>query len=134
MEKSTIIILLTFFIVGLSSFTLLQSKEWVVPESAKKVKNPTNKTDKENMAVGKSLYSKHCQSCHGKEGYGDGPKAKELKGKVGDFSSAEFQDQADGTLFYKVTAGRDDMPAFDKKIPDAEDRWLIINYVRTLKQ
>jgi len=37
-------------------------------------------------------------------------------------------------LFYKITTGRDDMPAFDKKIPDAEDRWLIINYVRTLKQ
>lgn len=57
-----------------------------------------------------------------------------LKGKVGDFSSAEFQNQTDGALFYKVTTGRDDMPAFDKKIPDAEDRWLIINYVRTLKQ
>jgi len=25
------------------------------------------------------------------------------------------------------------MPAFEKKIPDAEDRWLIVNYLRTLK-
>ncbi len=133
MKKSRII-LLAFFTVGLSSFTLLQSKEWVVPESAKKAKNPTDKTNKEDLANGKSLYSKYCQSCHGKEGYGDGPKAKELKGKVGDFSSAEFQGQTDGSLFYKVTTGRDDMPAFDKKIPDVEDRWLIINYVRTLKQ
>jgi mono/diheme cytochrome c family protein len=134
MKKQTIILLLASC-VALYSFTLVdQSKEWVVPESAKKVKNPTDKTDKENIAISKSLYSKHCQSCHGKEGYGDGPKAKELKGEVGDFSSAEFHSQTDGALFYKITTGRDDMPAFDKKLPDAEDRWLIVNYIRTLKQ
>ncbi len=134
MKKHTIILLLACS-VALYSFTLVyQSKEWVVPETAKKVKNPTDKSSKEDLAIGKSLYAKHCQSCHGKEGYGDGPKAKELKGEVGDFSTAEFQSQTDGSLFYKITTGRDDMPAFDKKIPDAEDRWLIINYVRTLKQ
>ncbi|MBN8577941.1 MAG: cytochrome c [Cytophagales bacterium] len=134
MKKHTIILLLACS-VALYSFTLVyQSKEWVVPETAKKVKNPTDKSSKEDLAIGKSLYAKHCQSCHGKEGYGDGPKAKELKGEVGDFSTAEFQSQTDGALFYKITTGRDDMPAFDKKIPDAEDRWLIINYIRTLKQ
>ncbi|HNP94042.1 MAG TPA: cytochrome c [Cyclobacteriaceae bacterium] len=136
MKKHSIILLFASC-VALYSFTLVdQSKDWVVPESAKKVKNPTDKTDKENLAIGKSLFSKHCQSCHGKEGYGDGPKAKELKGQdlMGDFSSAEFQSQTDGALFYKMTTGRDDMPAFDKKIPDAEDRWLIVNYIRTLKQ
>lgn len=134
MKKQTIILLFASS-VALYSFMLVdQSKEWVVPESAKKVKNPTDKADKENLAIGKSLYSKHCQSCHGKEGYGDGPKAKELKGEVGDFSSEEFHSQSDGALFYKITTGRDDMPAFDKKIPDAEDRWLIVNYIRTLKQ
>ncbi len=134
MKKQTIILLFASS-VALYSFMLVdQSKEWVVPETAKKVKNPTDKSGKEDLAIGKSLYAKHCQSCHGKEGYGDGPKAKELKGEVGDFSTAEFQSQTDGALFYKMTIGRDDMPAFDKKIPDAEDRWLIVNYIRTLKQ
>lgn len=134
MKKQTIILLFASSI-ALYSFTQIdQSKEWVVPESAKKVKNPTDKTDKENLSIGKSLYAKHCQSCHGKEGYGDGPKAKELKGEVGDFSTVQFQSQTDGALFYKITTGRDDMPAFDKKVPDAEDRWLIVNYIRTLKQ
>ena len=95
--KMQTIILLFATSVALYSFMLIdQSKEWVVPESAKKVKNPTDKADKENMSIGKSLYAKHCQSCHGKEGYGDGPKAKELEGEVGDFSSAEFQSQTDG--------------------------------------
>jgi mono/diheme cytochrome c family protein len=121
--------------LGLYSFmTLYQTKEWVVPESAQKVKNPTDKVNKEDLAVGKTLFSKYCQSCHGKEGYGDGPKAKEMKGDMGDFSSDKFQAQTDGTLFYKMTTGRDDMDGFEKKIPDAEDRWLIINYIRTLKK
>ena len=134
MKKQTIILLFATS-VALYSFTQInQSKEWVVPEPAKKVKNPTDKKDKENIAIGKSLYSMYCQSCHGKEGYGDGPKAKEMKVKVGDFSSEEFKSQTDGTLFYKTTTGREDMPAFDKKIPDAEDRWLIVNYIRTLNQ
>ncbi len=133
--KNQIIILLFVASIGMYSFTQInQSKEWVVPETAKKVKNPTDKSSKEDLAIGKSLYAKHCQSCHGKEGFGDGPKAKEMKGDMGDFSSTEFQSQTDGTLFYKMTTGRDDMPTFEKKIPDAEDRWLIVNYIRTLKQ
>lgn len=134
--KKINVFLLTLSVITLSSFTPSQSSKWVVPESAKNVKNPTDKSDQENFAVGKSLYAKYCKSCHGKEGYGDGPKAKELEGKdqMGDFSTSEFQSQTDGTLFYKMTKGKDDMPAFNKKIPDDEDRWLIVNYLRTLKQ
>lgn len=132
--------LLTLFIsisllIGLNAFILPeQSTDWEVPESAKKMKNPTDVLDKENLAIGKSLYSKYCQSCHGKEGYGDGSKAKEMKGDLGDFSSEEFQEQTDGTLFYKITTGREDMPNFEKKIIDEEDRWLIVNYLRKLKE
>ena len=61
------------------------------------------------------------------------PKAAEQKGDLGDFSSKATQSQSDGALFFKITKGRNDMPAFEKKIPDAEDRWLIVNYLRTLK-
>lgn len=134
MKKQIIFLLFASSIAMVSFIKIDQSKEWVVPESAKKVKNPTDKTSKEDLAIGKTLYSKYCQSCHGKEGYGDGPKAKEQKGDLGDFSSEAFQAQTDGALFYKITTGRGDMSAFDKKIPDAEDRWLIVNYIRTLKQ
>lgn len=37
------------------------------------------------MAIGKSLYGKHCKSCHGSKGYGDGTKDKEMKGEFGYF-------------------------------------------------
>lgn len=114
------------------SFTTLAQQEWKVPAKYQTMKNPVSaKTD---AAIGKSLYAKHCKSCHGAEGYGDGTKAKDLKGDLGDFSTKKFQSQSDGALFYKTTAGRSDMPEFAKKIPSDDDRWLIVNYMRTLVQ
>ena len=119
--------------LGLLSFNKLVQEEWKVPAKYEKMTNP-EEASKDNIAIGKSMYSKHCKSCHGKEGYGDGPKADDVNGDLGDFSSEEFQSQSDGALYYKSIIGRDDMPEFTKKIPDEEDRWLVINYMRTLKE
>ena len=135
--KKQLFILATMFILSsvLLSMTLLTTtiqEEWVVPDKYVNMDNPIDAdTDK---AIGKSLYNKHCKSCHGKEGYGDGPKAEEQEGDLGDFSSEEYQAQSDGALFYKTTFGRDDMPEYTKKMPDDEDRWLIVNYMRTLAE
>jgi mono/diheme cytochrome c family protein len=127
----------TIFFIGilsfaLYSFTTVVQDKWVVPEKYIKMKNPTDPSV--DIAIGKSLYSKHCKSCHGAEGYGDGTKANEVDGDLGDFSSTEFQKQTDGALFYKTTFGRDDMPEYTKKMPEDEDRWLIVNYMRTLAE
>jgi len=127
----------TIFFIGIVSFvfysfTTIVQEEWVVPEKYETMKNPTDRAV--DMAIGKSLYSKHCKSCHGAEGYGDGTKADEVEGDLGDFSSAEFQSQTDGALFYKSTFGFEDMPEYTKKMPDDEDRWLIVNYMRKLKE
>jgi len=130
-----ILALFVFISLGFYSFISVdQNDEWVVPESAIKMENPTDPDDEEDLAIGKSLYEKHCKSCHGKEGYGDGPKTEELDSDPGDFSTEAFQSQTDGALFYKTTEGRDDMPTFIKKISDDEDRWLIINYLRTFAE
>jgi mono/diheme cytochrome c family protein len=121
--------------LGFYSFIHInQSDEWVVPDSAKNVKNPTDATDEDDLEIEKELYMKHCKSCHGKEGLGDGPKAGELDTEMDDLSSEEVQSQTDGELFYKITKGRDDMPNFDKKLADEEDRWLVVNYIRTLEE
>ncbi|TAK37569.1 MAG: cytochrome c [Saprospiraceae bacterium] len=108
------------------------AKDWPVPEKDKNTANPI-RADKESLSNGKSLYLKHCASCHGKRGLGDGTKAASLKTACGDFTEASFQAQTDGALFYKITKGRDDMPSFKKKLPDTEEIWSIVNYIRTLK-
>lgn len=116
------------------SFTNIQldQEKWEVPGKYKKMENPVA-GDSEAGTIGKQLYSKHCKSCHGKTGKGDGPKAAELDTPSGDFTADAFQNQSDGELFYKTTFGRDDMPAYDKKMADDEDRWMIVSYMRTFK-
>ena len=61
---------------------------------------------------------------------GDGKKAASLDTEIGDFSEAAFKDQTDGTLYYKTFFGRDDMPGFNKKIADENDKWLVVNYIK----
>ena len=108
-------------------------KPWPVPEKNAKIANPV-KSDAESLKTGKEIWVKHCQSCHGKLGKGDGSKAAQLKTTVGDFSSVEVQKQSDGSIFYKTAEGRDDMPSFKKKIPDEDEIWAVVNYVRTFKK
>ena len=127
------ILTITVISLGLFAFTFSdQSKDWDIPAKYLKMTNPTDPDDDEALDIGKDLYNKHCKSCHGKEGYGDGSKAAEVEGDLGDFSSEEFQAQSDGELFYKSYIGRDDMPNYEKKIPDEEDMWYVISYVRSL--
>ncbi len=116
----------------LSFKTIEQNPKWTVPADAAKKANPV-KYDGENQSVGKALWAKHCKSCHGKDGLGDGTKAAELDAFAGDFTTAEFQKQSDGTLFYKLTKGHDEMPAFEKKLASDEDRWILVHYMRGLK-
>ncbi|CAN5141328.1 hypothetical protein BH09BAC2_BH09BAC2_16270 [soil metagenome] len=134
MNKKAIITVLTigFMITAFTPKTFDGPKPWKVPDAAKNKKNPA--CNAESIAAGKTLWNTHCKSCHGTKGLGDGSKAAQLKTEPGDFSTAAFHAQTDGELFYKISAGRDDMPSFKKKIPDAEDIWSVVNYVRTLKK
>ena len=133
MKNIKTIVVAGVIVMGLYAFTTVpQSSEWVVPAKYEAMTNPTDPADDEGLEIGEELYDKHCKSCHGKEGLGDGPKAKEQKGELGDFSSEEFQAQSDGALYYKSEIGRDDMPAFDKKITDSEEMWFVVNYMRSL--
>jgi mono/diheme cytochrome c family protein len=117
-------------IIFLSAFAYQDKKPWPVPEKFNKMANPVAFND-ESIKAGKELWAKHCQSCHGKSGLGDGSKAAQLKTEPGDFSQGGFQKQPDGAIFYKLSEGREDMPSFKKKLTDDEDRWQLVNYVRT---
>ena len=134
--KTTVAIVV--FVIGLiaASFTFKiqpTQKAWPVPAADKAKKNPVA-SSAESIKAGKELWSRNCKSCHGNNGLGDGSKAAQLKTEPGDFSLASFQSQTDGEIFYKLSVGRDDMPASKKKIPDEEDRWNLVNFIRTLKK
>jgi mono/diheme cytochrome c family protein len=135
MKKIFLMLSITMGLTGISfrAVTSQQQKPWPVPDNYKSMKNAVV-SSAESIAEGKILYATHCKSCHGAKGLGDGSKAAQLKTEPGDFSKADFHSQSDGALFYKTSEGRDDMPAFKKKIPDADDRWNIVNFIRTLKK
>jgi mono/diheme cytochrome c family protein len=125
-------------VVGLAVMFLMsfmignQAKPWAVPDAAKNKVNPV-KSDAASIATGKTLYNQHCKSCHGTKGKGDGTKASQLDTECGDFTKSSFQAQTDGSIFYKTSEGRKDMPSYKKKIPDPNDMWAVVNYIRTLK-
>ena len=125
-------LILSTLVVALASFTIMQDP-WPVPDKFNKMPNPL-KADAESLATGKEVWVKHCQSCHGKAGKGDGSKAAQLKTAPGDFSKADVQKQSDGALYYKTIEGRDDMPSFKKKIADQDELWSVVNYMRTFKK
>jgi mono/diheme cytochrome c family protein len=120
--------MLVVFAAGIMSM----QQPWTVPDKAAKTANPV-KSNAESIAAGKTLWQQHCASCHGKTGKGDGTKAGQLKTPLEDYTTAPFQSQSDGAIFYKISEGRDEMPSFKKKIPDAMDIWDIVNYMRTFK-
>jgi len=132
MKKLSVLSLIVIFIIT-ASFTLIQNKPWAVPADKAKAANPV-KTSAASIADGKALWSTHCASCHGKTGLGDGAKATTLNTAPPDFSKAVFQGQTDGSIFYKTSEGRGDMPSFKKKITDADDIWNLVNYMRSLKK
>ena len=125
--------LLTGCLLLLAGVGYGQNKPWPVPDKDAKTPNPV-KSNSESLSAGKTLWIQHCASCHGKTGLGDGTKAAQLKTQPDDFTKPGIQGQSDGALFYKIVAGRDDMPSFKKKIPEAEDIWNVVNYIRTLKK
>lgn len=134
MKKKIFIPMAVVFMVAMLAFVprSMDQKPWPVPDAYKNKANPV-KADAESIANGKSLYNTHCKSCHGTKGKGDGPKASQLDTECGDFTKATFQAQTDGALFYKTLEGRKDMPSYKKKIPEANDIWAVVNYLRTMK-
>jgi len=126
---------LAVFTLTILSFTMPTgiNDDWPVPADYQNMNNPfADQGDEDD--IGADLYKQHCRSCHGNEGYGDGSKAAELETEMRELGSSEVQAQSDGALFYKSIIGKDEMPNFEKKIRTDEDRWMVINYLRTLAE
>ena len=132
MKNSVLFIGLMTLMVGLLSFTFISNGEpWEIPAEYESMENPVQ-ANADNIAVGKTLYNKHCKSCHGSKGLGDGVKTKMVDTEMPDITTDEYKAQKDGVKYYQSIIGRDEMPNYEKKIPDVEDRWSVINYMETL--
>lgn len=104
---------------------------WNVPPDAKNLKNPVpmNST---TIAAARELYANNCQKCHGVSGDGKLPQGATYfySTKPTNFTNAQLVDSmSDGEIFWKVSNGRKPMPAFKKRLSDAQ-RWELVNLIR----
>ena len=106
---------------------------WNVPAVARDLANPIP-INAETIPQAAEVYAKHCVSCHGKEGRGDGTQEKvdySLQSILATPTQPNNQPLTDGELYWKITHGVGKMPAFAGKLTDNE-RWLMVNHMRRL--
>jgi len=109
---------------------------WELPEDADKTKNPVASSP-ESIAKGKELYldrmKGNCIFCHGETGSGNEANLGRLRRKPADISNKErMTAMTDGEVFWKISKGITGiMPAGEKRMSE-EERWAVVNYVRTL--
>ena len=120
-----------FILLSMTAIKLNQEDSWEVPEAYRNLQNPYANSEDDDR-IGRITYSKYCKTCHGSKGMGDGTAAKLLETPVADFTTDAFKDQTDGSVYYKVYSGRNEMPSFQKIISDEEDLWLVVNYIKSL--
>ena len=108
------------------------SKPWIAPKSADKVKNPLKGSAK-SAKEGKQIFSTYCAVCHGDKGEGNGPSASALNPKPKNLTAEEVQDQTDGAIFWKITTGNPPMLSWKSSLTDKQ-RWELVDYIRELKK
>ena len=88
-----------------------------------------------SIARGAELFAGNCAACHGTDGRGNGPQAKNLSIPPADLTAPQLFDHSDGELFWWLTHGMAApdgflvMPGFGDQL-DADERWNLIDYVR----
>ena len=137
MKNGSAILVIGFFILLFSTFNACnqpekEGDEWKAPRDADDLKTPVqNKLLAEGK--GKEIYNLYCLSCHGQYGFGDGAAGTSFDRRPANFHNKKIKAQTDGALFWKLTNGRMNMPAF-KKILSDEQRWQVVSYLRKISE
>ena len=134
MKKKNIAVILIFILcisfAGFSSENTTQQERWIAPSWADTLKSPYHE-EPLTLAQGEDLFGLYCASCHGDTGYGDGAAGGALGQKPANFHDTLVTKQSDGSLFWKLSNGRGNMPPF-QDVFTAEQRWQLVAYVRKL--
>lgn len=124
------VVLLALAALAAAGMLAHDKNDWPVPEAAKKLKNPVP-ANAETLKVAKAIYDDKCAQCHGDTGKGDGPEATMYKPKPADLTDVHMMgEMTDGEIFWRMSEGRDPMPAFKKQLTE-EQRWQLVHYLRT---
>jgi mono/diheme cytochrome c family protein len=105
------------------------------PEAAgKNLANPyKGDFSAEMTARGKKYFERFCMVCHGPGGKGDGTVAPKMPVKPPPLISDKIKNYPDGRIFHIITMGQGVMGPYRTQLTDPNDRWAVVNYVRTLQ-
>jgi mono/diheme cytochrome c family protein len=135
-KKKTTMVVTLFLLLALTCVVSNSDgqarKPWPVPAAATAIKSPLT-INASVIADAKKTYTTFCTPCHGNSGKGDGMAAASLNPKPADHTSALVQSESDGSLFWKMSEGRNPMPSY-KQILNDNQRWELVAYIRTLKK
>jgi mono/diheme cytochrome c family protein len=132
LRKTLFALVLTFIAISIV-LAVLQNREWVIPEEAKKLKNPIAPSAAA-MGSARLIYLDKCAQCHGETGKGDGTEGKMYDPAPSNLTDAKHMStRTDGELFYQISEGRKPMPAFKKRLSE-EQRWQLVLFVRSFAE
>jgi mono/diheme cytochrome c family protein len=98
---------------------------------AQKIQNPVP-SDAQSIEAGKKLYQRHCASCHGPQGKGDGGMALS-GGTPSDFTDDKWDyGSTDGEIFVVIRDGvSSDMQPYKDRLT-VRETWHVVNFIRGL--
>jgi mono/diheme cytochrome c family protein len=99
-------------------------------DDATSLTNPVAGTP-DAIVRGQELARVNCAACHGSTGHGDGPVAGYFSPvRPVDFASQRVRNRTDGQLFWIITNGLGNMPAF-RDLLSEQDLWTVVLFVRS---
>lgn len=123
---------LAMFLIIAATWLMAYAQEPRRNPAAQKLKNPETSTA-ESVEAGKVIYKRHCASCHGPNGKGDGGMAlsggtpSDLTDETWDYGST------DGEIFVAIRDGvSSDMLAYKDKLSEKQI-WQLVNFIRSIE-
>jgi len=88
-----------------------------------------------DMGRGKAVYERHCASCHGAGGWGDGPEAASLRTRPANFHRSHSYLKSDEELLRTIEHGVvfSPMHSWRGQLTDGEMQ-DVVSYIRLLSQ
>ncbi len=100
--------------------------------AGEELKNPIASDDQDALLRGSVEFATFCQPCHGPSGAGDGMVSKRGFPPPPSMLLEHAVNMKDGQMYHIITLGQVNMPAHGSQV-SREDRWKIINYIRSMQ-
>ena len=113
--------------------SMMQFHHAPIPDEYAALSSPVATND-ESVAAGKMTYDLFCATCHGESGLGDGPAGLALDPPAAPIAQTSLM-MGDAYLYWRISEGGVEFGTAMtpwKDILDEQQRWDVINYMRTL--